>query len=170
MRNPSLRVYKPFVDARVPHYHVALVRDESVTYQTETINISCPDDVARVCADLRAADRERFEVLLLSQKGNLIARVLVSVGSLSSAIVHPREVLKPAIVANAASMVLVHNHPSGLADPDGRSAAEPSGADLALVKRLVKAADCVGVEILDACIVPGGPDGEVHSMRESGLL
>lgn len=162
MRNPTLRVYKPFVDDRVPHYHVALVRDESVPYETETVNISGPEDVARVCADLRAADRERFEVLLLSTKNNLIARVLVSIGSLSSAIVHPREVLKPAIVANAASMVLVHCHPSGLA--------ESSGADNALVRRLVKAADCCGIEILDSVIIGGGPNGSVYSMRDAGLL
>lgn len=162
MRNPTLRVYKPFADARVPHYHVALVRDESVPYETETVNVSGPEDVARIFADLRAADRERFEVAMLSTKNNLIGRVLVSVGSLNASIVHPREVLKPAIVANAAAMVLVHNHPSGLP--------EPSGADYQLVRRLVKAADCVGIEILDSCIIPGGDGGHVFSMRDAGML
>lgn len=162
MRNPSLRVYRPFADARVPHYHVALVRDESVRYETETMTISTPEDVALVCADLRAADRERFEVLLLSTKNNLIARVLVSVGSLNASIVHPREVLKPAIVANAASMVVVHNHPSG--------DSTPSGADIQLCRRLTKAADTCGVELLDSVIVGGGDHGSVCSMRDLGLL
>ena len=162
MRNPALRVYKPFVDAAVPHYHVALVRDESVAYETPTVTISGPEDVARVCADLRGADREHFEVLLLTTKNGLIGRVSVSIGSLSSAIVHPREVLKPAIVANAASMVLVHNHPSGLA--------ESSGADNALVKRLAKAADCVGIEILDSVIIGGGQNGGIFSMRDAGIM
>lgn len=162
MRNPTLRVYKPFVDARVPHYHVALVRDESVPYETETVNISGPEDVARVCADLRAADRERFEVLLLSTKLNLIGRVLVSVGSLNSSICHPREILKPAIVANAASMVLVHNHPSG--------DATASSCDCALVKRLQRASDCVGIDIVDSVIIGGGENGTICSMKEAGLL
>lgn len=162
MRNPALKVYKPFVDARVPHYHVALVRDESVPYQTETMTVSCAEDVASVCGDLRAADRERFEVLLLSTRNNLIARVLVSVGSLNASIVHPREVLKPAVVANAASVVVVHNHPSG--------DSTPSGADIQLCRRLVKAADVIGIEILDSVIIGGGDDGSVTSMRDLGLL
>lgn len=162
MRNPSLRVYRPFVDAKVPHYHVALVRDESVAYETETVKISGPEDVAAVCADLRGADREHFEVLLLSTKGSLIARVPVSIGSLNAAIVHPREVLKPAIVGNACSLVLVHSHPSGFA--------EPSSADCALVRRLCRAADCVGIEILDSVIIGFGENGEVCSMRDRGLM
>ncbi|MDO8847719.1 MAG: JAB domain-containing protein [Coriobacteriia bacterium] len=162
MRNPSLRVYRPFVDSNVPHYHVALVRDESTPYESATINISGPEDVAHVCADLRAADRERFEVLLLTTKNNLIARVLVSIGSLNASIVHPREVLKPAVVANAASIVLVHNHPSG--------DSTPSGADTQLCRRLVKAADHVGIEILDSVVIGGGDDGSVCSMRDVGLL
>jgi len=119
MRNPKLRVYRPFADARVPHYHVALVRDEGVPYESETVQISCPDDVERICRDLRGADREHFEVLLVSTKNNLIARVPVSVGSLSASVVHPRECLRPAIVANAAAMILVHNHPSGDTTPSG---------------------------------------------------
>lgn len=163
MRNPKLRVYKPFVDARVPHYHVALVRDESVPYESETVKISCPQDVERVCADLRASDRERFEVLLLSTRNSLIARVPVSVGSLNASICHPREVLKPAIVANAACMILVHNHPSG-------DAASPSGADISLCRRLEKAADICGVEILDSIIIPGGEGGEAFSMRDAGVM
>lgn len=169
MRNPALRVFKPFVDAAVPHYHCALVRDESVPYETPTVTISGPDDVAKVCADLRGADREHFDVLLLTTKNGLIGRVPVSVGSLSSAIVHPANVLKPAIIANAASMVLVHNHPSGIADATGCSA-QPSGADCSLVRRLIKAAECVGIEILDSCIVPGGENGPVFSMRDAGML
>ncbi len=162
MRNPALRVYKPFVDARVPHYHVALVRDESVPYEAPAIGISCPDDVESVCADLRGADREHFEVLLLTTKNNLIARVPVSTGSLNASICHPREILKPAIVANAASMVLVHNHPSG--------DAQPSRADCQLVRRLVKAADHVGIEILDSVVIGGGDAGTVSSMRDLGLM
>ncbi len=145
MRNPALKVYQPFVDARVPHYHVALVRDDSVAYETETVTISTPEDVARVCADLRAADRERFEILLLSTKNNLIARVHISTGSLNASLVHPRECLKPAIVANAASVVVVHNHPSG--------DSSFSQADRSLCSRLSKAFDICGIELLD--VLPG---------------
>lgn len=162
MRNPSIRVYRPFVDARVPHYHVALVRDEAVPYETEAVRISTPEDVADVCADLRGAPTERFELLLLSTKNNLIARVHISTGSLNASLVHPRECLKPAIVANAASAVVVHNHPSG--------DSTPSGADIQLCRRLSKAFDVCGIELLDSVVVGGGEDGSISSMRDLGLL
>lgn len=162
MRNPTLRVYRPFVDARVPHYHVALVRDESVPYETETVRISTPEDVAHVCADLRAAPTERFELLLLSTKNNLIARVHISTGSLNASLVHPRECLKPAIVANSSSAVVVHNHPSG--------DSTPSGADIQLCRRLSRAFENVGVELLDSVVIGGGEHGSVSSMRDLGLL
>jgi|GEM_PF-2260773 len=162
MRNPALRVYKPFADARVPHYHVALVRDESVAYETETVQISTPEDVAAVCADLRGAPAERFELLLLSTKNNLIARVHISTGSLNASLVHPRECLKPAIVANAASAVVVHNHPSG--------DSSFSTADRQLCARLSRAFDICGVELLDSVCIGGGESGTVSSMRDLGML
>lgn len=162
MRNPSIRVYRPFVDARVPHYHVALVRDESVPYETESVRISTPEDVAVVCADLRGEPAERFELLLLSTKGNLVARVHISTGSLNASLVHPRECIRPAVVANAASAIVVHNHPSG--------DSTPSGADIQLCRRLSKAFDLCGVELLDSCVIGGGEHGTVSSMRDLGLL
>jgi len=162
MRNPSLRVYRPFVDAKVPHYHVALVRDESVDYETETVRISTPEDVAAVCADMRALDREQFDILLLSTKNNLIGRVNVSVGSLNASLVHPRECAKPAIVANACAVVVVHNHPSG--------DSTPSGADIQLVRRLVKSFDVLGIELLDSVVIGGGEHGTISSMRDLGLM
>lgn len=162
MRNPPIRVFRPMIDRRVPMYHVALVRDESVPYETEPVIISTPEQVAAVCEDMRALDRERFDVLLLSTKNRLLARVNVSIGSLNTSIVHPREVFKAAIVANAASVVLVHNHPSG--DPT------PSSADLQLVRRLSRAGEQLGVEVLDAVVLGGGDTEAVSSMRTLGVL
>jgi DNA repair protein RadC len=162
MRNPSLRAYRPFADARVPHYHVGLIRDEGVPYETETMTISTPEDVAAACADLRGLDCETFEVLCLSTKNRLLARVHVSRGSLNASICHPREIFKSAIVANAASVVLVHNHPSG--DPT------PSGADCSLVRRLSRAGETLGVDVLDSVVLGGGDTTAVSSMRELGML
>ena len=143
-------------------YHVALVRDDSVPYQTESIVISTPEQAAAVCADLRGLDREAFEVLCLSTKNTLLARVRVSLGSLNASIVHPREVFKPAIIANAASVVLVHQHPSG--DPT------PSGADLQLARRLSRAGEQLGIEVLDFLVLGGGDSTAISSMRELGTL
>lgn len=108
---------------------------------------------------MHSADRETFACLHLSTKNHLISWEVVSVGSLNASVVHPRELFKGAILANAASVVLVHNHPSG--DP------EPSGADLALTRRLTKAGDVLGIEVLDHVVFGG--DACV-SLRERDLL
>src|ERR1051326_2409838 len=91
-----------------------------------------PDDVCAVVGrELQREQREHFLVLLLNAPHEGMARETISIGSLKASVVHPREVFKPAILASAASIVLVHNHPSG--DP------EPSDEDLSITKRLVEA-------------------------------
>jgi DNA repair protein RadC len=106
-----------------------------------------PDDVAVLPAvkRLTRAKREHFIVLLLNARHECEAIETVSVGSLNASIVHPREVFRPAILASAASIVLVHNHPSG--DP------EPSEEDIAITKRLVQVGELHGIGVLDHIIV-----------------
>jgi DNA repair protein RadC len=86
--------------------------------------------------------------------------VEVSVGSLNASIVHPRELFRDAVRASAAAVVVVHNHPSG--DPT------PSGADIQLTRRLVKAGDVLGIEVLDHVVI--GDGGEHASLRDMGLM
>lgn len=105
-----------------------------------------PDDVvALIGPKLRKEAREHFLVLLLNARHEVIGKETVSIGSLNASIVHPREVFKPAVLASAASVVLVHNHPSG--DP------EPSEEDLAITKRLVEGGEILGIAVLDHVIV-----------------
>ena len=85
---------------------------------------------------------------------------LVSLGSLTAALVHPREILKAAIAGSAAAVVLVHNHPSG--DPT------PSAEDLALTRRLCQAGDLVGIKVLDHIVL--GDGGSFRSLADEGLL
>ncbi|MDZ4170330.1 MAG: DNA repair protein RadC [Coriobacteriia bacterium] len=123
--------------------------------------IATPEDVVSLCGpQLRGADREHFWTLALNTKNRLLRIIEVSVGSLSASIVHPRELFKDALKASAASVVLVHNHPSG--DPT------PSGADIQLTRRLVKAGDVLGVEVLDHVVI--GDSGEHASLRDLGLM
>jgi DNA repair protein RadC len=96
-------------------------------------------------ADLR---RETFHVVLLDAKNRVIGEAKVSEGSLSAAIVHPREVFQPVIAESAAAVILVHNHPSG--DP------APSAEDLAITKRLREVGDVMGVRVLDHVIIGQG--------------
>jgi len=105
-----------------------------------------PDDVVKVLGPKLPKElREHFVVLLLNARHECIGRETVSVGSLNSSIVHPREVFLPAVTHHAASVVLVHNHPSG--DP------EPSEEDLSITRRLVEAGQILGIEVLDHVII-----------------
>ena len=123
--------------------------------------VRTPEDVVGVCGSrLRGCDRERFLALALNTKNRLIRVLDISTGSLNASIVHPRELFKDAVRASSASIVVVHNHPSG--DPT------PSGADISLTRRLVKAGDVLGIEVLDHVVI--GDGGEYVSMRDVGLL
>jgi len=104
-------------------------------------------------------DREMFVALLLDGKNQVLGFNVVSIGSLTAALVHPREVFKPAILSSAASLILVHNHPSG--DP------EPSAEDRAITDRLRHAGDLIGIKILDHVVVG---DGRFTSFAEKQLL
>jgi len=102
-------------------------------------------------------EREVFYVLLLDGKNRVQGEVRVSEGSLTAALVHPREVFAPAIRAAAAALVLVHNHPSG--DPT------PSAEDLAITQRLRQAGELVGIRVLDHVVIGRG---RWASMAEDG--
>ena len=108
---------------------------------------------------VRDLKKECFFVFCLDQKNRLLAEEEVSVGSLTEALVHPREVLLPAIRSHAAAIAIVHNHPSG--DP------VPSRADKALTRRLRDATELVGLRLLDHVVVG---DGVYYSFAEQGLL
>jgi DNA repair protein RadC len=118
-----------------------------------------PEDVLGQVRDLRLARREHFVVLILNARHELQCRETVSIGSLNASIVHPREVFLPAILHSAASVVLVHNHPSG--DP------EPSEEDLSITRRLVQVGDLLGIGVLDHVIVA---ERGVVSLRSRELL
>ena len=122
--------------------------------------VSHPADVASLLRGRIAhEDREHFVAVLLNTKNRVIGAPTISVGTLSSSLVHPREVFKPAIKAGAAGVVLCHNHPSG--NP------EPSREDRDVTRRLVEVAEVVGIEVLDH-VVLGSP--LFFSLKEHGYL
>jgi DNA repair protein RadC len=108
--------------------------------------LKSPEDVAAaVRSQLKGKKKEHFLVLCLDIRNRLIDRKSVSVGSLDTSIVHPREVFAEAVSCRAASVIFAHNHPSG--DP------EPSKEDVELTKRLAKAGEIMGIDVLDHIIV-----------------
>lgn len=121
--------------------------------------VKTPADIARDFEDIVNLDREAFFVVTLAMNNKIIDRHLISLGTLGSAPVHPREVFKPAILDSAASIILVHNHPSG--------DTAPSEQDLIITKSLKEAAEILGIKILDHLIVGSGG---VFSFCESCCL
>jgi len=121
--------------------------------------ISGPKDVYALLRPRMAhLDRERFVVVLLNTKNAIIASPTVSIGTLSSSLVHPREVFKPAVHAGAAGVILAHNHPSGHV--------EPSREDRDVTKRIVEAGETIGIGIMDHLVIGDG----FFSFKEHGII
>lgn len=124
------------------------------------IKFRCSEEVANYYIPLmKDLKKEQFKVILLDVKNKIIKDILVSQGSLTSSIVHPREVLRPAIQSSAASVIFVHNHPSG--DP------EPSTDDIEITNRLCKSCSIIGINMLDHIIVA---ENGYYSFRQKDLL
>ncbi|MDD4859190.1 MAG: DNA repair protein RadC [Dehalococcoidales bacterium] len=122
--------------------------------------VKTPEDVAGVVqGKLKGKQKEYFLTLLLDTRSQLIRIAEISVGSLDSSIVHPREVFKEALAASAASVIFVHNHPSG--DP------QASADDIKLTKALVEAGRIMGIEVLDHVIIG---DHKFMSLKRDGLF
>lgn len=126
--------------------------------------LDCPSAVAELARDfLRDADddKEHFWCVLLNAQNRYLLHTEVSVGTQSSSLVHPREVLGPALREGAASIVLIHNHPSG--------DATPSPEDIRLTRQLADAAKLIDVRLHDHVIVANGTEAWV-SLAERGLV
>ena len=143
--------------------------ENQVTYTVSTVtrrrqrkpapSLRAPGDVYQLMRPrLKGADREHFYALLLNTKNVVLAVELISVGSLNASIVHPREILKPAIAISAGSIILVHNHPTG--DPG------PSREDIEFTRRFAQCGELIGIELLDHVII--GDNGHFVSLKERG--
>lgn len=121
--------------------------------------VSHPGDAARLCEPIQQKDREAFWSVYLDARNYVSGVEEISVGTLNSSLVHPREIYKGAILSNAAGIIVAHNHPSG----DLR----PSKEDKEVTKRLVEAGNLMGIKLLDHLILGGG---RYSSLREEGLL
>lgn len=147
MRTPSLRLAARLAciaEDAATVYDATLAAVVSVR-PPQPVQMRGPEDVFRQCSDLPRMRRECFKVLVLNARHECVAVELISLGSLNASIVHPREIFLPAILLSAASVILVHNHPSG--------DAEPSEEDLSITRRLVQAGTLLGIEVLDHVIL-----------------
>lgn len=126
----------------------------------EKIHLSCPQEAAEfLMPRLRYAIKEQFVVVLLNSKNKVIGTEVVSEGSLSNSIVHPREVFVPALLQHAAAIMVAHNHPSG--EPS------PSLEDRELTSMLVRSGKVLGIPLVDHIIIG---DGNYYSFLENEAL
>jgi DNA repair protein RadC len=136
---------------------IAALSDRSavarITSATDAIGF-CRRHFARLASDSR---QEEFHIVTLDTKNQVIDTHPITVGTLDASLVHPREVFRPAIKDAAASVILVHNHPSG--------DATPSAEDFAVTRRLESAGELLGIKVLDHIVLGSG---SATSIRESG--
>ncbi len=126
----------------------------------DRVTIRTPRDAATfMMEEMRYLSQEHFVVLFLNTKNQVSAHETIFIGSLNASIVHPREVFQAAIRRNSASIICMHNHPSG--DPT------PSPEDIDVTRRLVEAGKILGIEVLDHIIIG---DRRYTSMKEKGLM
>ncbi|SHG88184.1 RadC family protein [Tepidibacter thalassicus] len=126
----------------------------------QRVKITSPDDIASVyMEELRYLKKEVFKIVLLNTKNEIISNIEISVGSLNSSIVHPREVFVEAIKRSANKIILMHNHPSGHV--------EPSREDKSITKRLIDGGKIIGIDIIDHIIIG---DGIYFSFKAKGLI
>ena len=142
-----------------PVFRLQLIRDGSPSRDRK--QITSPLQAASMLAPyLEVQDRENLVILMMDIKGSVIGMSIVATGTIDSALVSTREVFKPALIANAKSIILGHNHPSG--DPT------PSPEDVIITTNLVKAGELLEVDVLDHVII--GDDGRSASLNEMGLM
>lgn len=126
------------------------MRERGIKYRPA---INSEDTAACIFAFMRDLPEEHFYVLLLDTRNQVIGLSLISKGTISASLVHPREVFKPAILANAAGMIVAHNHPSG--NPT------PSTEDLEITKTLVNAGKLLSISVLDHLVIGDLQSGAV---------
>ncbi len=126
----------------------------------ERAMVNCPEDVVNLLsAEMSSLDQEHLRVLLLNTRNEVTGIEEIYVGNVNSSVVRPAEVVRPGIRANATSILVVHNHPSG--DPT------PSGADVSITRELVEAGKLLGMELLDHIVIGSGQ--RYVSMKEARL-
>ena len=151
-----LRLPKPSHPYAVPRFRVTLVRENRAVPPSSPLTTSVA--AAAILRPLFAGlDREQFLVCGLDAKHSIIGVNIVSIGSLTLAIVHPREVFKPLILMNAGAWICAHNHPSG--------DVTPSEEDRVLTSRLKQGADLLGNRLLDHLVLT---DEHYYSFADQG--
>lgn len=143
---------------RINIVSLKMVKEKSILYANRSIT-SVKEAVELLKDFFYESDREMLLVCCLNTKNEPNYINIVSIGTLTSSLVHPREVFKASIMSNSASIILAHNHPSGNSTP--------SEEDLKITKRIKEAGDILGIKLLDHIIIG---DNNYESLKEKGII
>lgn len=147
------------IQKRVDVVSIKVVKDYSIKYSPR--KVSNPRDAYKLFERfLLDIDREKFLVACFNTKNEPVNISVVSVGTLNSSLVHPREVMKTAILSNSNSIMIAHNHPSG--------SLAPSEEDKKITNRLIQACEILGIKLLDHIII--GDNDSYFSFKENLLM
>jgi len=158
----DLKQFKGIGDAKAVTIAAAfeLARRLQSSPEIERKMIRSPADIAeQFIPSLRDLQQEVFLVVLLNSANKIIREITITKGLLNSSLTHPREVFRHAILEHAASVILMHNHPSG--NP------EPSQEDVSITKQIVEAGKVIGIPVHDHIIIAGA---NFTSFAERGLM
>ena len=145
---------------RLPVFRLMLVKESANKSRKKLVSIGSPLDAVDFLTPLFYASEEHFISLHLNAKNEVTGIHEVSHGTLSSSLVHPREVFKAALLANSHSILVCHNHPSG-------ASLSPSADDLSTTENLIEAGKILGVSVMDHLIVGGCDEADWYSIREN---
>ena len=144
----------------IQKYKIQLIKEKSIKYEIVDKYVNTPDAANNIVRPILESEPEEVCILLtLNTKGKVTGVSEISRGSINASIVHPREVFKRALLMNAASIIVAHNHPSG--DPT------PSQEDISLTKRLSEAGHILGIEVNDHIVIG---DAKYASLKVSNLF
>ena len=127
--------------------------------KSKEVYIKSPEDVFDYLADMRKLDKEYFRGLYLDVKNKLLRDEIITIGTLTTNIIHPREILKPAIQYSAVGVILAHNHPSG--DPT------PSEEDIKITEQIIESGKIMDIDVLDHIIIG---DKKFVSLKAEGKI
>jgi len=148
---------------RINRYTVKLVKEESINYSLEDKAVISPEiarDVIEKVFELSSSPMEKLGLITLTSKNKIAGLHIIAVGGLNQTVVQAREVFQQALLNNAASIILFHNHPSG--------EVQPSKDDVELTKSLNDGGKLLGIKVLDHIII--GDSGSYTSLKERGLF
>ena len=146
---------------RINIYTVELVRESAKLYDLESAYVRMPEDAYRIIEktlSLSTKTKEHFVMLTLNTKNKVVGVHTIHIGSVNASIISPRDVYQQALLNNATSIIVAHNHPSG--------SVHPSSEDIEVTKRLREAGKVLGIDFLDHLIIG---DNDYKSLSEEGI-